>query len=116
MNKRAAQREEAWARKLAHIPSQQRPEIKRAKWYRGYFDKYGLTEKQVDKLLRNTYGKCPICERRFKAGGEPVLDHDHATGKARGFLCNDCNRGLGDFKDKPLVIVRAARYLTGARL
>ncbi len=38
-------------------------------------------------------------------------DHSHETGKFRGFLCRDCNLGLGRFKDSPVMLRRAADYL-----
>ena len=56
---------------------------------------------------------CPICKKtedqikhnRF------VCDHDHATGKFRGYLCNDCNVSLGILEDDPDRILRAYEYL-----
>lgn len=49
---------------------------------------------------------CPIC------GDEATdIDHDHSTGTIRGHLCRQCNFGLGNFKDDPLVLQSAALYL-----
>ena len=42
------------------------------------------------------------------------LDHDHETGKFRGWLCSRCNRGLGLLGDSRKAILRAARYLRKA--
>jgi hypothetical protein len=41
------------------------------------------------------------------------LDHCHETGEFRGFLCNNCNVGLGKFKDDPVILINAIAYLQG---
>ena len=41
------------------------------------------------------------------------LDHCHETGEFRGFLCNNCNVGLGKFKDDPEILLNAIAYLQG---
>ena len=51
---------------------------------------------------------CPICQRERE---DIVLDHDHSTGEFRGWLCNDCNSGLGKFGDCPEFLWRAIEYL-----
>lgn len=50
---------------------------------------------------------CEICGIK----GEMHLDHNHATGKFRGWLCGPHNRMLGMAKDNPRILVNAARYL-----
>lgn len=61
---------------------------------------------------------CPICLRDkediLKAGAEKrvwVIDHDHITKKFRGHLCQNCNRGIGVFRDDPEVFKRILNYL-----
>ena len=41
-------------------------------------------------------------------------DHNHDTGDFRGWLCRDCNLGLGRFKDDTRLLRLAAEYLEGA--
>ena len=64
---------------------------------------------------------CPICQRNEEQcagkGGKRVgtwcLDHDHKTGNMRGWLCHECNRALGNFKDNIELLKRALQYLEG---
>ena len=62
--------------------------------------------------LRKTHvppedSKCECCGDITKL----CLDHDHITEQFRGWLCLNCNHGLGKFKDNPEVLIRAAEYL-----
>ncbi|MEU2789611.1 endonuclease domain-containing protein [Streptomyces sp. NPDC007100] len=41
------------------------------------------------------------------------MDHDHKTGKVRGVRCFSSNAALGQFKDRPDVLGRAAEYPEG---
>ena len=50
---------------------------------------------------------CEICG----CSCDPHLDHDHKTGKFRGYICGSCNRALGMVKDNPEILRRAAAYL-----
>jgi hypothetical protein len=40
-----------------------------------------------------------------------VRDHDHKTGKFRGWLCGKCNIALGIFQDDLSIIQKAYNYL-----
>jgi hypothetical protein len=59
------------------------------------------------KNLKETTTECVICGSAEKL----VVDHDHKTGQVRGMLCNHCNRGLGHFRDDPMLLEFAAQYL-----
>lgn len=55
-------------------------------------------------------GMCPICT----LDGPLVCDHWHAgskKGRVRGWVCDNCNRGLGCLKDSPENLDRAKAYL-----
>ncbi len=68
--------------------------------------KYGVSiDVQRQKLLEQE-GKCLICGEEAK-----VLDHCHATSEFRGFLCLNCNSGLGMFKDNPDFLLKASFYV-----
>ncbi|MFI9049089.1 endonuclease domain-containing protein [Streptomyces sp. NPDC053427] len=41
------------------------------------------------------------------------MDHGQQTGKVRDVLCFSCNAALGQFKDRPDVLRRAAEYPEG---
>jgi hypothetical protein len=58
--------------------------------------------------------ECECC------GGPPgrralALDHDHTTGKFRGWLCTNCNTGIGKLGDSLVGVLRAVRYLKAAQ-
>ncbi|MET7716344.1 endonuclease VII domain-containing protein [Streptomyces sp. NPDC005407] len=71
--------------------------------------KYGMTEAELTRLIDEQGGVCVIC---LAAPAEHV-DHDHETGRVRGVLCFSCNAALGQFKDRPDAIRRAAAYVEG---
>ncbi|MER6331555.1 endonuclease VII domain-containing protein [Streptomyces sp. NPDC001034] len=70
---------------------------------------YGLTETERDLLIASQGGVCCIC----LAAPPAHVDHSHETGRVRGVLCFSCNAALGQFKDQPEVIRRAAAYVEG---
>ena|SRR3990167_9669761 len=72
--------------------------------------KYGITEADYEKMLKDQGEVCAICKRhqRFQ---RLAVDHDHKTKKVRGLLCMSCNRGLGRFFDSAYRLRAAADYL-----
>lgn len=54
---------------------------------------------------------CAICGARTSGALGWVLDHDHKTRQLRGWLCNRCNLGLGQFRDSPEILAAAIEYL-----
>ena len=72
---------------------------------------YGLSKEQAQESLSVT--NCAICGVELTGHGKNgrVIDHCHQTGRVRGVLCSNCNRGLGHFQDNPAALRAAALYL-----
>lgn len=75
--------------------------------------RYGLSQEDYDLILAEQNGRCAICgsEDPFDRWGKFHVDHDHLTGYVRGLLCSNCNIGLGQFKDNPMMLKQAIQYL-----
>lgn len=116
------------------------PDAKRCTDYRRTLtaSEYGVDRSTHDGLMR----RCPRCQlasgRRSRGvhradsylqpdpedrcaicGGDGgtrglFLDHDHLTGRFRGWLCHFCNAGVGHFEDSPGLLARAITYLQAA--
>ena len=84
----------------------------------------GKKQANIRKRLKEQYTKpednynCPICERVYddikylgNRHGGWCLDHDHKTGEFRGWLCHDCNKALGFFKDDAILLQSAINYI-----
>jgi hypothetical protein len=56
-------------------------------------NRYGMTVEQAFSMPEDS--RCQSCNEIAKLHA----DHDHVTGKFRGWLCQCCNLGLGAFKD-----------------
>lgn len=87
--------------------------------YAGYDLKkmFGLSYEKYEKMLLDQGGVCAICgqEELMRIRGKKLrlaVDHCHDTGRVRGLLCTNCNRGLGHFKDDPIRLYRAISYLS----
>jgi protein-arginine kinase activator protein McsA len=67
---------------------------------------HGLTPSESAALIAAT-GACQAC------GSTEHLrvDHDHASGRVRGVLCNHCNLALGHTRDDALRLRALADYL-----
>ncbi len=74
---------------------------------------YGITRAAYEQLLSNQGGSCAICGIRSPGKDRTMwcVDHDHDTGDVRGLLCGQCNAGIGNLRDDPIIIERAAQYV-----
>lgn len=73
-----------------------------------------LSEKnRMAAIKPKTLFVCPICKKASIPGvtASIVIDHDHLTGKAREWICDSCNTGLGRFKDNVELMEETIKYL-----
>jgi len=73
---------------------------------------FGITLDDYNQMLKSQNNSCAICgKHEDDESSSLAVDHCHTTGKIRGLLCSDCNRGLGMFKDNVVVLKNAISYL-----
>jgi len=80
---------------------------------------FGIDRNRYDQMLKQQGGGCAICGQQSARRRMLAIDHDHACcpgertcGKCvRGLLCDSCNHGLGNFRDNPELLSKAAEYL-----
>ena len=76
----------------------------------------GIEYEEYELLLRLHENKCAICKREETTQHRGLtralaVDHCHESGRIRGLLCNNCNRGLGLFDDSKERIASALEYM-----
>lgn len=72
---------------------------------------YGISLQEYNKIFENQNGCCAICGEPQKQQKALAVDHNHITGKIRGLLCPNCNRGIGYLKDNSHILQKAIQYL-----
>lgn len=74
-----------------------------------------IEKKRMMKIKPKDYElfECPICGKRSIPGVtcKIVIDHDHRTGKAREWICDSCNTGIGRFKDDITIFKKIISYI-----
>lgn len=78
---------------------------------REYRKQYRKPPDNIDKREWTKFDDLLFCLICGKENTNLVTDHCHKTFKVRGKLCNNCNLGLGHFKDDPLLLEFAQIYL-----
>lgn len=68
--------------------------------------RYGISADNLRTLLKELNGRCPLCGKKQYL----VLDHDHETKRARGYVCRGCNNRLAGLDDEKFMAA-ATEYL-----
>lgn len=105
---------EGYLKAAAKYRNENRDKLRDYKWK----SRYNITPEQYAELFCIQKGQCAICNRPETAINintnkvqKLAVDHCHKTGKVRGLLCRDCNRGIGKFQDDPVRLQNAIKYL-----
>lgn len=77
--------------------------------------KYGLSPEEWDRLHDLQLGRCAICLLPLVETKHIHVDHEHATGRIRGLLCNRCNIAIGYARENVEVLQRAIQYLQSSK-
>lgn len=88
------------------------PKIRSQSWARRVKRIYGITLEQYEQKKASQDYRCKLCSRHeseLRVGLN--LDHCHKTGKLRDFLCNECNVGIGNFKEDTALLLKTIDYL-----
>lgn len=99
-------------------PARERKNAYSRAYYEANREKYREYMRKAQKLpcpTRPMPDLCENCEKPPNGKGCLHLDHDHKTGKFRGWLCSTCNTGLGKLGDSIEGLERAIGYLTRAK-
>lgn len=68
--------------------------------------KYGMSDEAYKAFVAQSDGACVLCWNVGK-----YVDHDHKTGKVRGWLCPKCNTLVGYLENtEPALFARAMVY------
>lgn len=73
--------------------------------------RYGITLQDKIQMFEDQGKCCKICRKEGEDHMGFHVDHCHDLGHVRGILCNECNAGLGMFKDNIDTVLKAVDYL-----
>lgn len=77
----------------------------------------GWNTELFNQKLEEQEGKCAICKKLLTmekkiSGSRACADHEHSDPpKPRGILCVNCNLGIGNLQDDPVIMQAAIEYI-----
>jgi len=83
--------------------------IHRKRFCKICYGEMGKERNRIKKSAPQQSLTCDLCGKECKT----VMDHCHKELTFRGWLCNDCNTGLGKFHDNVRLLEKAVLYLKG---
>jgi hypothetical protein len=93
--------------------------VARARAMRAAKDPREASREKRDYLTSQAGRECPErceCCGTLANGPRPLCwDHDHISGKFRGWICNGCNVALGMVGDSPYILLLLFDYLNRAK-
>ena len=99
---------------LENFPPHKKTKNKLDSWCRPCRREYRKQyRKPPDGISKENWQQFDSLKHCLICGNETTLvtDHCHSTLEVRGKLCNNCNLGLGHFKDDPMLLEFARIYL-----
>lgn len=77
---------------------------------------FGISLAEYEEMLASQGNVCGACggaetDTHYGKLRRMAVDHCHTSGRIRGILCGSCNKGIGHFKDDPVLLRKAADYL-----
>lgn len=73
---------------------------------------FGITIEEYEHMAQAQNGACLLCGDLPNVRDKSLaVDHCHKTKKIRGLLCRGCNVGIGNLKDDPILLDKAAAYI-----
>jgi len=75
-----------------------------------YRRRYGISLEEYRAMYRAQAGQCAVCAD-VHSEGDLRVDHNHSSGRVRSLLCGKCNSGIGMFRERPELFLKAVEYL-----
>lgn len=71
---------------------------------------FNVRPEDIEALRRAQFNECAICGAR-PTEKDLAVDHDHDSGRVRGFLCQSCNLGIGLLRHSVPLLQKSIDYL-----